>query len=83
MPSAAATLLTQIAALDARIADTTTAGVLSMADGSTSATFNDIEKLIRARNLLQAQYDRVTGARPLMVRGRVTGLPLGPVGTYP
>lgn len=84
MPSAAATLLAQIAALDARISDTTTAGMLSMGDGGTNATFNDIEKLIRARNMLQTQYDRITGAKPLMARGRVVGLPGGPVSrNYP
>ncbi len=75
MPTAAETLLTQIAAIDARISSA--AGATSMADGATSASFSGINELIDARNKLQAMYDRMTGASPMIKRGRVVGLPGG------
>lgn len=82
MPTAADTLLAQITALDARITDV--AGATQMQDGTSSASFSNIKDLIEARDRLQALYDRLTGARPLAMRGRVLGLPNGPVssGTY-
>ena len=83
MPTPAATLQAQIDAIDARISDTTTAGMLSMTDGGTSASFNSLESLIKARNMLQAQLDRVTGAKRMFARGRLCGLPGGPVGANP
>ncbi len=80
MPTSAGTLLTQIAALDARISNTDTVGFTNMQDGSSSAGQESILKLIEARNILQAQYDRlVGGGRSLFRRGRVVGLPGGPV----
>jgi hypothetical protein len=50
-----------------------------MQDGTSSASFSNIKDLIEARDRLQALYDRLTGARPLAMRGRVLGLPNGPV----
>jgi hypothetical protein len=50
-----------------------------MHDGNTSASFASINDLIAARDKLQALLDRLTGARPLFTRGRVIGLPNGPV----
>jgi hypothetical protein len=77
VPTAADTLLAQITALDARISEV--AGATQMQDGTVSASFSNINDLIDARNRLQAMYDRLTGAKPLAVRGRVLGLPNGPV----
>ena len=74
MPTPAATLQAQISALDALISNTATAGYTAMQDGGTSASFNDIEKLLRARNQLQALLDRITGVKRLHLRGRVVGL---------
>ena len=76
MPADPATILAQIAAIDARILEVS--GATQMQDGNTSASFSDIEKLIKARNMLQGLYDRLTGAAPLALRGRVVGLPNGP-----
>ncbi len=77
MPTPVATLQAQVDALDARI--TELAGATQMQDGPTSASFADINKLIDARNRLQAMIDRLNGTRPMFVRGRVVGLPNGPV----
>lgn len=77
MPSPSGTIQAQIDALDARISNTTTAGYTSMADGNTSASFDDINALIDARNKLQALLDRITGAKSILARGRVVGLPGG------
>lgn len=77
MPTPAATLQAQIDALDAQI--TATAGASQMHDGNTSASFSTINDLIDARNRLQMMLDRMTGARPLATRGRLIGLPNGPV----
>lgn len=76
MPTPVATLQAQVDALDARIIELS--GATQMQDGNTSASFADIEKLIDARNKLQAMIDRLTGTRPMIVRGRLTGLANGP-----
>lgn len=81
MPSSSGTILLQIQALDNRIADAATAGYTSMQDGNTSASLNSVESLIKARNQLQALYDRITGQKSLLARGRVVGLPGGCVTT--
>jgi hypothetical protein len=79
MPTPAATLQAQIDAIDAMISNTATAGYTNLQDGGTSASFNSIDKLISARNQLQALLDRVTGVKRLHLRGRVVGLPGGAV----
>lgn len=79
MPSSSATLQAQINAIDAMISNTATAGFTAMQDGGTSASFNSIDKLINARNQLQALLDRITGVKRLHLRGRVVGLPGGAV----
>lgn len=77
MPTPVATLQAQVDAIDARI--TEIAGASQMSDGNTSASFSGIEDLITARNRLQGMIDRLSGANPLLLRGRVVGLPNGPV----
>lgn len=77
MPTSTATLQAQIDAIDARISEV--AGATQMHDGNTSASFSSINDLIDARNKLQTLLDRLTGTRPLFTRGRVVGLPNGPV----
>ncbi|MBU6247143.1 MAG: hypothetical protein KGN77_05250 [Xanthomonadaceae bacterium] len=79
MPSSASTIAAQIAALDARISNTSTIGYASMGDASSSASFTSLEELILMRNQLQYQYDLLTGAVRRSVRGRVVGLPGGTV----
>lgn len=76
MPTALSTLASQIAAIDAHIIEA--AGATQMQDGNTSASFSAIDNLIESRNRLQALYDRLSGAKPLFVRGRIVGLPNGP-----
>ena len=77
MPTPLGTLQAQIDAIDARI--TEVAGASQLHDGSTSASFSPINDLIDARNKLQALYDRLSGVKPMAARGRVVGLPGGPV----
>ena len=83
MPTPAATLQAQIDAVDLLISNSATAGFTSIQDGSTSASFNDIGKLLSARNQLQALLDRITGVKRLHLRGRVIGLPGGAVSMNP
>lgn len=75
MPTPIATLQAQVDALDARI--TEMAGLTAASDGPTSASVANINDLIDARNRLQSMIDRLSGTRPLFVRGRVVGLPNG------
>ena len=77
MPTPVATLQAQVDAIDARI--TEIAGATQMHDGNTTASFAGINDLIDARNRLQNMIDRISGAQPLFLRGRVVGLPNGPV----
>ena len=78
MPTPVATLQAQVDALDARI--TEIAGASQLNDGNTSASFGAINDLIDARNKLQSMIDRLSGARPMILRGRVVGLAGG---SYP
>jgi hypothetical protein len=77
VPTPLATLQSQIDALDARIIEA--AGANQMSDASTSVSFSSINDLIDARNKLQSLYDRLSGIKPMAARGRVVGLPGGPV----
>jgi hypothetical protein len=75
MPLSAATLQTELDAVNAQI--------LKALKGSLVQTFGtmiqqqSIAQLRAHRDALQQQLDRVTGASPMFVRGRVTGLGRG------
>lgn len=50
-----------------------------MSDGGSSAAFVNIEGLTSQLHRLYVIRDRLTGAVPMASRGRVVGLPGGPV----
>ena len=77
MPTPIPTLQAQVDALDAQIV--AIAGATQMHDGNTTASFSAVNDLIDARNRLQNMIDRLTGRQPLFLRGRVVGLPGGPI----
>lgn len=67
----ATSLAAQITALDTQLATLTP---VAMASDSTSVTYMDWVRLSKRRVELEALYNRATGASPMVVRGRLTGL---------
>lgn len=83
MPRSLASYDAQIAALESQLAVATSAGnVQSMADGGTSVTYQSIKQIMDTLNMLYMLRDRASGARPMLARGRVTGLAGGPSAEY-
>ena len=79
MPRSLASIDAQIAALEAQLAVSASAGsVQSMADGGTSVAYQSTDQIMRMLNALYALRDRLSGERPMFARGRVVGLPGGP-----
>ncbi len=72
MPATAATLSAALALVDAAITKALEAQSYSV--GGRSKTNASIDALFKRRDQLQQQYDRVSGAAPMLVRSQVTGL---------
>lgn len=72
MPRSAASIQTEIDAIDAAILKAADAQSYSIAGRSVSR--QNLDSLTKRRDALQQQLDRVTGQAPMFARGVVRGL---------